>query len=237
MTKEEKQAKKKARKEKGKGVWAEFKKFISKGNVLDMAVGVIMGSAFSAIVTAFTNILLCVCTWGVPGGIKGLVTVLPAVNDAQKGMDAVNGLGQMFAASELQSLAKAEAVVTYGEDVVTANPNLIESVKTTILSKYTLHGTTYTYNLSSTIDWGTLINAVISFLIIAITLFAIVKIAQWSAKKRQELKDKAQEEYYQKHPEERPAPVEEAPAKPTTDELLTAILGELQKANSNTETK
>ena len=29
----------------------EFKKFISRGNVLDMAVGIIMGSAFTAIVT------------------------------------------------------------------------------------------------------------------------------------------------------------------------------------------
>lgn len=34
---------------------ADFKKFISRGNVVDMAVGVIIGSAFSAIVTALTN--------------------------------------------------------------------------------------------------------------------------------------------------------------------------------------
>ena len=35
----------------------EFKKFISRGNVLDLAVGVIIGSAFSAIVTSLvTNI-------------------------------------------------------------------------------------------------------------------------------------------------------------------------------------
>lgn len=31
---------------------AEFKEFISRGNVLDMAVGVLIGGAFSAIVTA-----------------------------------------------------------------------------------------------------------------------------------------------------------------------------------------
>ena len=38
-----------------KKFFAEFKKFISRGNVVDMAVGVIIGSAFSAIVTALTN--------------------------------------------------------------------------------------------------------------------------------------------------------------------------------------
>lgn len=34
---------------------AEFKEFISKGNVLDLAVGVIIGGAFSAIVTSLTD--------------------------------------------------------------------------------------------------------------------------------------------------------------------------------------
>ncbi len=38
-----------------KKFFADFKKFISRGNILDMAVGVIVGSAFSTIVTAFTN--------------------------------------------------------------------------------------------------------------------------------------------------------------------------------------
>ncbi len=33
----------------------EFKEFISKGNVIDMAVGVIIGSAFSKIVTSLVN--------------------------------------------------------------------------------------------------------------------------------------------------------------------------------------
>lgn len=38
-----------------KKFFADFKKFISRGNILDLAVGVIVGGAFSAIVTAFTN--------------------------------------------------------------------------------------------------------------------------------------------------------------------------------------
>lgn len=33
----------------------EFKEFISKGNVLDLAIGVVIGSAFSSIVTSLVN--------------------------------------------------------------------------------------------------------------------------------------------------------------------------------------
>lgn len=36
-------------------MFKEFKDFISKGNVMDMAIGVIIANAFAAIVTAFTN--------------------------------------------------------------------------------------------------------------------------------------------------------------------------------------
>ena len=38
-----------------KKFFADFKKFISRGNIIDMAVGVIVGNAFSAIVKAFTD--------------------------------------------------------------------------------------------------------------------------------------------------------------------------------------
>jgi large conductance mechanosensitive channel len=41
-----------------KGFFAEFKKFITRGNVLDMAVGVIVGGAFTAIVNALSNNIL-----------------------------------------------------------------------------------------------------------------------------------------------------------------------------------
>ncbi len=44
--------------EKGTGFFKEFKEFISKGNVIDLAVGVIIGGAFSGIVTNLvTNII------------------------------------------------------------------------------------------------------------------------------------------------------------------------------------
>lgn len=41
-----------------KKFFSEFKKFISRGNVLDMAVGVIIGGAFTAIVNALSNNIL-----------------------------------------------------------------------------------------------------------------------------------------------------------------------------------
>lgn len=40
---------------KGSGLISEFKKFILRGNVVDMAVGVIIGSAFATIITALTD--------------------------------------------------------------------------------------------------------------------------------------------------------------------------------------
>ncbi len=48
----------KKEKEEKKGFWKEFKEFISRGNVLDMAVGVIIAGAFTAIVTALSNNIL-----------------------------------------------------------------------------------------------------------------------------------------------------------------------------------
>ena len=44
--------------EKNKGFWGEFKTFIARGNVMDLAVGVIVGSAFTGIVTSLTNNIL-----------------------------------------------------------------------------------------------------------------------------------------------------------------------------------
>ena len=48
----------------------EFKEFISKGNVLDMAVGIIIGSAFTAIVTALTTNILTPLLNTIIGGIS-----------------------------------------------------------------------------------------------------------------------------------------------------------------------
>jgi large conductance mechanosensitive channel len=39
-------------------MWKEFKEFAMKGNVMDMAVGIIIGAAFGKIITSFVNDVL-----------------------------------------------------------------------------------------------------------------------------------------------------------------------------------
>lgn len=59
----------------------EFKAFIMRGNVLDMAIGVIVGGAFNTIVTTLNNkILMPVINWVlsyISGNGSGLFTILP----------------------------------------------------------------------------------------------------------------------------------------------------------------
>ena len=65
-----------------KKFFADFKKFITRGNVIDMAVGVIVGGAFTAIVTSLTNNIirpfinwiLALVTGG--GGLDAIYTFL-----------------------------------------------------------------------------------------------------------------------------------------------------------------
>lgn len=52
-----------------KGIIAEFKEFIARGNVIDMAVGVIMGGAFTPIVNSLVNDIVMPCVGMITGGI------------------------------------------------------------------------------------------------------------------------------------------------------------------------
>ena len=52
-----------------KNFFNEFKKFISRGNVMDMAVGIIIGGAFTSIVTSLVNDIINPIL-GVFGGMK-----------------------------------------------------------------------------------------------------------------------------------------------------------------------
>lgn len=57
-----------------KKFFSDFKKFISRGNVVDMAIGVIVASAFTAIVTALTNgIIMPFINWLLALGGQGLI--------------------------------------------------------------------------------------------------------------------------------------------------------------------
>ncbi|MBO7451136.1 MAG: large-conductance mechanosensitive channel protein MscL [Clostridiales bacterium] len=82
----------------------EFKEFISKGNVLDMAVGVIIGGAFGKIVTSLVNDI-----------------IMPAIGKACSGVDFkdmkyVLEPEVLDAAGEIE---KAEVAIRYGEFINT----------------------------------------------------------------------------------------------------------------------
>ena len=53
-----------------KSFMKEFKEFISKGNVMDMAVGIIIGGAFTAIVTALVDSIIMPLISLICGGIS-----------------------------------------------------------------------------------------------------------------------------------------------------------------------
>ena len=112
-----------------KKFFEEFKKFITRGNVVDMAVGVIVGSSFTAIVNGLSNFVL-----------KPLINALLAL---------------LFGANSLSELY------------------------TFLVTKYTTDDTgAEIIDLANSIyiDWGSFINAVINFFLVALVLFTIVKI-------------------------------------------------------------
>lgn len=81
------------------GTMSEFKKFILKGNIIDMAVGVIIGGAFSKIVSSLVNDVLMPALGAVTGGasFSSLKYVInPAVVD------------------EAGNVVTAEAAILYG---------------------------------------------------------------------------------------------------------------------------
>ena len=51
-------------------MFKEFKEFISRGNVIDLAVGVIMGGAFGKIVTSLVNDIIMPLVGAIIGGIN-----------------------------------------------------------------------------------------------------------------------------------------------------------------------
>lgn len=53
-----------------KKILNEFKEFISRGNVMDLAIGVIVGGAFSSIVTSLVNNILTPLLGLILGGIN-----------------------------------------------------------------------------------------------------------------------------------------------------------------------
>lgn len=202
-------------KEKKTSLIKEFKAFITKGNILDMAVGVIIGGAFNAIVTALTNKILmpivnatlCFLTKG-----DGLYTVLW---NSEKVLHVTD--------TTAQAEAIADAIAAGG--VVGPNGDI--------------------YSRIFYIDWSAFIEAVINFFFVALTLFIIIKVFTTLAKKRRDMEEaiKARAEAKKAPAEEEapaeeaaPAPVEAAPAPAEDDEMLK-VLKEIRDAMKNQEVK
>ena len=65
-------------------MFKEFKEFISRGNVMDLAVGVVIGSAFTAIVNSLVNDVIMPVIGAIVGGINFTnlkVVISPAEGD------------------------------------------------------------------------------------------------------------------------------------------------------------
>lgn len=108
-----------------KKFFEEFKKFIMRGNVVDMAVGVIVGSSFTAVVNGMSNFIL-----------KPIINWLLALI---LGADSLSGVVTM-----LKPAYDATGVIDLANSIY--------------------------------IDWGSFINAVINFFLVALVLFTIVKL-------------------------------------------------------------
>ena len=122
----------------------EFKKFIMRGNVVDMAVGVTVGSAFTAIVNGLTNFILKpIINW-----------VLALIFGADSTTELYTFLKESY-----------KDVLNDAGDVIGREIDLAASIY---------------------IDWGSFINAVLNFFIIAFVLFCIVKVVN---KMREEAKE------------------------------------------------
>lgn len=128
-----------------KKFFTEFKKFITRGNVVDMAVGVIVGSSFTAIVNGLSTFIL-----------KPVINWLLAVIF---GKDTL---------TELFTMLKPAYVPDANGDP-TAEIDLAKSIY---------------------IDWGSFINAVINFFLIALVLFIIVKVINKFREDHDEMRQK-----------------------------------------------
>ncbi len=172
-------------KEKKKGFWTEFKAFITRGNILDMAVGIIVGGAFTAIVNALcNNILKPIVNW-----ILALIL----------GTDSL---------SEVYTfLTTAYTTDETGAQVI----DLANSIY---------------------IDWGTFINAIINFLLIALVLFLIIKALMKVQKMREEAKialEEAQKKAEEKQEKKTTGTSSETVASETAIEASTSADPEKRK--------
>lgn len=172
-------------KEKKKGFWTEFKAFITRGNILDMAVGIIVGGAFTAIVNALcNNILKPIVNW-----ILALIL----------GTDSLSEVYTFLTTAYTTDETDAQVI------------DLANSIY---------------------IDWGTFINAIINFLLIALVLFLIIKALMKVQKMREEAKialEEAQKKAEEKQEKKTAGTSSETVASETAIEASTSADPEKRK--------
>ena len=128
----------------------EFKKFITRGNVVDMAIGVIVGGAFSTIVTTMNQKIL-----------------MPIVNWA------------------LSYISKGSELCTVLPNYILYDP--VNFPEQTGATPIVVNGISY-YSVNY-INWSALIESVINFFFIALTLFIIMKVFTYLSEKRKALEE------------------------------------------------
>ena len=88
---------------------SEFKEFAMKGNVLDMAVGIVIGAAFGKIVSAFVNAIIMPALGWVIGGVDFSQLGVTLGDNAATGEPVVIQYGQ-FVQALLDFLIIAAAI-------------------------------------------------------------------------------------------------------------------------------
>ncbi len=134
------------------GFLQEFKAFALKGNVVDMAVGVIIGGAFNKIVTSLVNDVIMPPVGTLLGGVdfKDLKWTI------KEGVDAVAAQDAVIATNIVRD-ENGEILYNVGDTIVEAIP-AVEAIDPVVLS------------------YGSFLQTTIDFVIIALSVFVIVKV-------------------------------------------------------------
>ena len=191
-----------------KKFFGEFKKFISRGNVLDMAVGVVVGSAFTAIVTAFTN-----------GILKPFLDWLISLCFGKDSLDGI--LIYLKKAYEVNELGITTDVVDLANSIYIDIGALITAIINFILIALVVF---IIVKLVNRVKEATLDDE------------EMVKLVQGKLDKGQALTDVEKlwlERYTQKHPD--PAPKAKKPGPTVTESLLAQIVELLKDKNGEGE--
>ena len=109
----------------------EFKKFIARGNVLDLAVGVIVGGAFSSIVTSLVNNIFTPIIGLIVGGVDfSSLSIIFRDTKIMYGAFIQSVIDFLIVAFCLFIVVKTVNKVTHKKEEKTAKPVKSEELKT-----------------------------------------------------------------------------------------------------------